>query len=61
MISEDDLINDAFELLGELLVLYDNAREEAVKRMVEKTGLTDTIVEEAVNVAFERWMDIYDL
>lgn len=58
--SEDELINDAFEVLGELLVTSENAREEAVKTMIEKTGLTNDTIEEVVAIAFERWMEIYD-
>ena len=58
--SEDELINDAFEVLGELLVTSENARKEAVKTMVEKTGLDNDTIEEAVAIAFERWMEIYD-
>jgi hypothetical protein len=59
MLSEEELVNDAFELLGELLVTSENAKEETVKLMIKKYGLTDSIVEEIVSIAFERWVDIY--
>lgn len=60
MMSEEELVNEAFELLGELLVVSENAKEEAVKIMIIKTGLTDSVIEEVVSVAFERWMEVYD-
>jgi hypothetical protein len=58
MITEDELVGMAFEILGGLLVTSKNPKEEAVKIMIEKTGLTDSIIEEVVSIAFENWMDI---
>jgi hypothetical protein len=61
MLSEEELVNSAFEILGSLLVTSDNASGEAVNLLMHKYGIDDTIAGEAVSIALERWTDIYDL
>ncbi len=56
----EELINAAFEILGELLVTVENARKEAQKYMMYRYCLDASIAAEIVSVAFERWMEIYD-
>lgn len=60
MSPEEELINAAFEILGELLVTAENAREEAVKYMMYRYCIDTSIAVEVVSIAFERWMEIYD-
>lgn len=60
MISEEEMINSAFEILGELLVTSDNATGEATNLLMHKYGIDDSIAGEIVSIAFERWMEIYD-
>lgn len=60
MASEEELINAAFNILGELLVKVENASEEAQKYMMYRYCLDASIAAEVVSIAFERWMEIYD-
>ena len=61
MMSEEDLINSAYEILGSLLVTSENATGEAINLLMHKYGVDDSIAGEAVAIAFERWMEVYDL
>lgn len=61
MLSEEELVNSAFEILGSLLVTSDNASGEAVNLLMHKYGIDDDIAGEAVAIAIERWTDVYDL
>lgn len=60
MMSEEELVNSAFEILGSLLVNSEDAKEEAIKSMIDHYDLEVSIAEEIVSIAFERWMEIYD-
>lgn len=60
MISEEELINSAFEMLGGLLVTSENATGEVVNLMMHKFSISEDIASEVVSIAFERWMEIYD-
>ena len=61
MLSEEELVNSSFEILGSLLVTSDNASGEAVNLLMHKYGIDDDIAGEAVAIAIERWTDVYDL
>ncbi len=60
MMSEEDLVNSAYEILGELLVTSENATGDAVNLLMHKYGIPEDIAGEVVSVAFERWMEVYD-
>lgn len=61
MLSDEELVNSAFEILGSLLVTSENASGDAVNLLMHKHGIDDSIAGEAVAIALERWTDIYDL
>ena len=61
MLSEEELVNLAFEILGSLLVTSENATGEATNLLMHKYGIDDSLAGEAVAMAFERWMEVYDL
>lgn len=60
MISESELVNSAFEILGSLLVTSRNATGEATNLLMHKHGIDESIAGEAVSIAFEHWMEVYD-
>lgn len=59
MLSDEELVNTAYEILGGLLVTAENATGDAVNLLMHKYGIDDSIAGEAVAVAFERWMEVY--
>jgi hypothetical protein len=61
MLSEEELVNSAFEILGSLLVTSENACGEAVNLLMHKHGIDADIAGEAVAIALERWTEVYDL
>jgi len=60
MNTEEELVNSAYEILGELLVTSENATGDAVNLMMHKYSISEDIAGEIVFIAFERWMEVYD-
>lgn len=60
MNTDEELINSAYEILGELLVTSENATGDAVNLLMHKYAIPEDIASEVVSVAFERWMEVYD-
>lgn len=60
MDTEEDLINSAYEILGELLVTSENATGDVVNLLMHKYGISEDIAGEIAFIAFERWMEVYD-
>lgn len=58
--DENELINKAYELLGELLITSENASGAAVNLLMHEFGVSEDIAGEAVAMALDRWMEIYD-
>jgi len=58
-VSEEDLVNCAFEVLGELLSTSEFARRDAVPIMMTEYCLTEDIATEVVSIAFEHWVEVY--
>lgn len=61
MDTDEELINFTYELLGELLITSENATGDAVNLLMHKYGISEDIAGEVVAIAFERWMEVYDL
>jgi len=61
MLSEEELVNSAFELLGGLLVTSKDASGDAVNLLMHQYCIDDSIAGEAVAMALERWTEVYDL
>lgn len=59
MLSDEDLVNLAFEKLGSVLEFSDTPKEYVTKVMSSEYGLDTDIAAEIVEVAFERWVEIY--
>ena len=59
MMSEEELVNKAFELIGNLLIVADDASASATELMMGDFGLDQKTAEKIVATAFERWMKIY--
>lgn len=59
MMSEEELVNKAFELIGNLLIVADDATASATELMMDDFGLDQKTAAKIVKVAFERWMKIY--
>lgn len=59
MMSEEELVNLAFNELGGLLSTHENAREVAATIMMYRYNLDDSIADEVVAIAFERWVEVY--
>jgi hypothetical protein len=60
MLPEEELVNTAFELLGELLITSDNATGDVVNLLMHKYAVSEDIAGEVVAIAFERWLEVYD-
>ena len=59
MMSEEELVNKAFELIGNLLIVADDATASATELMMGDFGLDQKTAKRIVETAFERWMKIY--
>lgn len=59
--DENELINKAYELLGGLLITSENATGEVTNLLMHDFGVSEDLAGEAVAIAFERWMEVYDL
>ena len=57
--SEEDLVNCAFEVLGGLLSTSEFATRDAVPIMMNEYGLTEDTAVEVIAIAFERWVEVY--
>lgn len=60
MLPEEELVNTAFELLGELLITSENATGDVVNLLMNKYAVSADIAGEIVAMAFDRWMEVYD-
>lgn len=61
MLSEKELIDSAFTILGGLLEKSENATGEAINLLMHKYGIDENLAGEAVSIALEQWSDIYDV
>ena len=59
MLSEEELVNKAFELVGNLLIVADDATVSATELMMGDFDLDQKTAEKIVETAFERWIKIY--
>lgn len=59
MMSEEELVDKAFELIGNLLAVADDATVSATELMIKNYGLDPETASRIVAIAFERWMKIY--
>jgi hypothetical protein len=61
MLSIEDLVSEAFEILGELLITSETAKADTTNILMKKYDIDDSIASEAVSIAFENWTEIYGL
>jgi len=59
MMSEEELVDKAFELIGNLLIVADDASASATELMMNDFGMDKKTAEKIVATAFARWMKIY--
>ena len=59
MMSEEELVDKAFELIGNLLAVADDATKSATELMIEEFKLDPNTAASIVATAFARWMKIY--
>lgn len=59
MMTKDDLIDKAFELIGKLLGTTDDTSASVAELMIVDFGLEQKTAVNVVDIAFERWMQIY--
>ena len=59
MMSEEELVDKAFELIGNLLAVADDATASATELMIKNYSLDPAAAARIVKIAFERWMKIY--
>lgn len=59
MAAEEEMADKAFELIGNLLIVADDATKSATELMIEEFKLDPNTAARIVATAFERWMKIY--
>ena len=59
MMSEEKLIDTAFELIGNLLPVADDASASAIELLISDLGIDRKTATRIVGAAFARWMKIY--
>jgi len=57
--TEEDLVDKAFKLIGNLLSVADDTTMTVTKLMIDDFGLDSKKAADIVAVAFERWIKIY--
>ena len=57
--TEEDLVDKAFKLIGNLLSVADDTTASVTKLMIDEFGLDLKKATDIVAIAFERWMKIY--
>lgn len=59
MLSEEELIDKAFEIIGNLLAVSNYASASATELMIKNYNLDPETAARIVTMAFERWVTIY--
>lgn len=59
MTSEEKMVDKAFELIGNLLIVADDASASATELMMQEFNIDQKTAAKIVVTAFERWMKIY--
>lgn len=59
MTSEEKMVDKAFELIGNLLIVADDASASATELVMQEFNIDQKTAAKIVVTAFERWMKIY--
>ena len=57
--TKEELVDKAFQLIGNLLYVVDDTTTSATKLMISDFALEPNVAASIVSIAFERWMKIY--
>lgn len=57
--TKEELVDKAFQLIGNLLYVVDDTTASATKLMISDFVLEPNVAANIVSIAFERWMKIY--